>query len=340
MGKITAISLILLAAFGFAFSTRAAELYINSDGKSKISDAEVSYLNNNVITVTLWGTRWILFVDVADTNVKLTNASGEPITVWQLATGHKLYVEGLMRDVGVGKIEVNVKLLRDLSLQGSGPVIPAPSLLGAAAASLGAVANRPQNTAVGAPAKSQETAVSPAAKVYLERGMAGAEVKALQEVLVGIGYLQDDEATGFFGEATERAVKRLQKANGLTQEGTVGPLTRQVVEKLQSAASKISTSAPAPLKAEGPQPKPAYLNGVGKRITQNLRLGMSGGEVAVLQEFLQKNNFGIPKDGPVTGFYGKVTADAVARFQEANGLEAVGEIGPLTRELINKLLNK
>ena len=98
MGKMTAISLIFVAAFGFAFSSRAAELYINSDGKAKISDAEISYLNNNVITVTLWGTRWILFVDVADSDVKLTNASGEPITVWQLVKGHKLYVEGLMKN--------------------------------------------------------------------------------------------------------------------------------------------------------------------------------------------------------------------------------------------------
>lgn len=331
----------LVAAFGFAISARAAELYVNSDGKVKISDAEVTYLNNNIITVTLWGTRWIFFVDVADSNIKLTNASGEPITVWQLITGHKLYVEGLMRDTGVGKIEVNVKLLRDLSLRGSGPVVPSTSLLGAAAASLGALIPRPQNTAAGTRAKSQETAVpSASSKVYLERGMAGAEVKALQEVLVGIGYLQDDEATGFFGEATERAVKRLQKANGLAQEGTVGPLTRQVVDKLQNNKSKISTSASAPIKAEMPQPTPAPASGGEERITQNLRLGMSGGDVVVLQEFLQKNNFGIPRDGPVTGFYGKVTAGAVTRFQEANGLEAVGDVGPLTRALINKLLNK
>ncbi|MFY9461825.1 MAG: peptidoglycan-binding protein, partial [Candidatus Sungiibacteriota bacterium] len=333
MAKTTSILLVLIVAFGFAFSTRAAELYINSDGKAKVSDAEITYLNNNVITVTLWGTRWILFVDVADSNVKLTNSSGEPITVWQLANGHKLYVEGVMREAGVGKIEVNVKLLRDLSLQGSGPVIPAPALLGAAAASLGVAVNRPQNTAAGTQVKSQETAAPAASRAYLERGMAGAEVKALQEALLGIGYLRDDEATGFFGEATERAVKRLQKANGLAQEGTVGPLTRQVVEKLQTSGPKISISAAAPLKAEVPQPKPASTSGAGKRITQNLRLGMGGGEVVILQEFLQKNNFGIPKDGPVTGFYGKLTADAVARFQKANGLEVVGDVGPLTREL-------
>ncbi|MFY9461819.1 MAG: peptidoglycan-binding domain-containing protein [Candidatus Sungiibacteriota bacterium] len=48
----------------------------------------------------------------------------------------------------------------------------------------------------------------------------------------------------------------------------------------------------------------------------------------------------MPKDGPVTGFYGKLTADAVARFQKANGLEVVGDVGPLTRELINSLLDK
>lgn len=78
-----------------------------------------------------------------------------------------------------------------------------------------------------------------------------------------------------------------------------------------------------------------------KRIlTQNLRLGMRGGEVAILQEFLQKNNWGIPNDGPVTGYYGKVTVNAVKKFQVANGLPAEGEVGSKTRAIINSFLQK
>lgn len=90
-----------------------------------------------------------------------------------------------------------------------------------------------------------------------------------------------------------------------------------------------------------PAPPPAALppaSGKGS-LTQNLRLGMRGGEVVILQEFLQKHGWGIPNDGPVTGFYGKVTVSAVKKFQAVNGLPPEGEVGPKTRALINKLLS-
>lgn len=81
--------------------------------------------------------------------------------------------------------------------------------------------------------------------------------------------------------------------------------------------------------------------GVFKRIlTVNLYPGMRGEEVKILQEFLQKGGWGIPDDGPVTGFYGKVTELAVKKFQSAKGFEAVGFVGFKTRALINELLQK
>ncbi len=67
---------------------------------------------------------------------------------------------------------------------------------------------------------------------------------------------------------------------------------------------------------------------------------MRGREVTVLQEFLQKYDWGIPNDGPVTGFYGRVTLNAVKKFQTANSLSPEGEVGPKTRALINKLLSE
>ncbi len=77
-----------------------------------------------------------------------------------------------------------------------------------------------------------------------------------------------------------------------------------------------------------------------KTITQSLKLGMRGAEVALLQSFLQKNDWGLPKDEPVTGYFGKLTRQALMKFQEANALEAIGSVGPRTRALINSLLGK
>jgi len=75
-------------------------------------------------------------------------------------------------------------------------------------------------------------------------------------------------------------------------------------------------------------------------LTKNLDLGDRGKEVLILQEFLQKNNYGIPNDGPVTGYFGKVTQKAVINFQKANARPAVGKVGSQTRALINSLLVK
>jgi len=73
-------------------------------------------------------------------------------------------------------------------------------------------------------------------------------------------------------------------------------------------------------------------------LMRTIGLGTKGADVKILQEFLQKKGLGIPNDGPVTGFFGKVTETAVKKFQEANGLEAIGSIGAKTRAIINSLL--
>jgi peptidoglycan hydrolase-like protein with peptidoglycan-binding domain len=40
----------------------------------------------------------------------------------------------------------------------------------------------------------------------------------------------------------------------------------------------------------------------------------------------------------VTGYFGNLTKSAVSRFQELNGLAAVGRVGPLTLKKLNELL--
>lgn len=76
-----------------------------------------------------------------------------------------------------------------------------------------------------------------------------------------------------------------------------------------------------------------YLNG----LTRNLYLGCSGEDVRVLQDYLKK--YGYLNIATTTQFFGLITMKAVIAFQRANNLTpAVGQIGPLSRGFINKII--
>lgn len=99
-----------------------------------------------------------------------------------------------------------------------------------------------------------------------------------------------------------------------------------------SLLDSICRAAPAPS-------SPVVTSATSSLLMRTIGLGAKGFDVKILQEFLQKKGMGIPNDGPVTGFFGKLTEDAVKKFQEASGLEAIGSVGAKTRALINSLLN-
>jgi len=63
--------------------------------------------------------------------------------------------------------------------------------------------------------------VKPGAEIYtpVKKGDSGDTVRALQEVLIELGYLEKGQADGKFGAQTETALKLLQKRNGLKQTG-------------------------------------------------------------------------------------------------------------------------
>lgn len=58
----------------------------------------------------------------------------------------------------------------------------------------------------------------------VQRGSTGADVKALQALLVGYGY-DPNGVDGIFGPGCQAAVKRYQKDKGLSVDGCVGPQT-------------------------------------------------------------------------------------------------------------------
>ena len=60
----------------------------------------------------------------------------------------------------------------------------------------------------------------------LRKGEKGSDVRALQTLLTGYGYSCGTHGVdGSFGSATEKAVKKYQKAKGLETDGVVGPKT-------------------------------------------------------------------------------------------------------------------
>src|SRR5208282_765371 len=70
--------------------------------------------------------------------------------------------------------------------------------------------------------------------------------------------------------------------------------------------------------------------------TRRLGIGSSGDNVSLLQEYLQ--GLGYFTYPTITGYFGPVTAKAVANFQRADGLDPVGSVGPKTRALLNAIL--
>ncbi len=72
-------------------------------------------------------------------------------------------------------------------------------------------------------------------------------------------------------------------------------------------------------------------------------LGTRDAEVKMLQKFLNDNGFtvsktGLGSKGKETDFFGKLTWDALKKFQRANKIQSTGYFGPITQTYINKML--
>lgn len=112
----------------------------------------------------------------------------------------------------------------------------------------------------------------------LQRGSSGDDVQKLQEFLA-----QDKDiypqglATGYFGSATEAAVKRFQKKHGIDQVGIVGPKTREKLQEL--AAGNCAQSVT----------RPCYDKQTGMKIIQLQPMGGEQAFAACLKNSAQNN---------------------------------------------------
>ena len=143
-------------------------------------------------------------------------------------------------------------------------------------------------------------------------GSTGSAVRNLQNNLTTLGYYSGD-VTGHFGSQTSEAVRKYQKAKGLSQTGTATPsLQSRIASDTGSSGSSSSSSS--------------------STVAISLKQGDSGTQVTNLQNALTKLKYYY---GEITGNYGTLTARAVRRFQEDNDLTIDGIAGPKTISLIN-----
>lgn len=154
----------------------------------------------------------------------------------------------------------------------------------------------------------------------LKFGIRDPEVSDLQAVLSQIpSFYPEAQVTGYFGKATEAAVKRFQEKYGIRATGEVGPQTRAKLNELygsqeQSASGSFVFDAKVILKK-----------------------GMQGIDIVKLQQALSLDSGSSPQ-GMVSGTFDQATENAVKEFQQKYNIEVTGQVGPLTAAKLNELV--
>jgi len=127
-------------------------------------------------------------------------------------------------------------------------------------------------------------------------------IEDCQAALKRMGYITTFKPDGEMGKATVTAIKAFQQANGLTRDGALGPVTRDMI-----------------------------LSGEAQEMV--MQLGDYGTVVKNAQARLAKLNY--LASANATGYYGEITADAVKAFQKRSGLTPDGKLGAVTLTMLN-----
>lgn len=214
------------------------------------------------------------------------------------------------------------------------------------------------------------TIMSPDCKNYtVFLGAQGDDVTRIQNRLYEMGYLATaDTVTGYFGDVTEAAVKKMQEINSLTVDGRVGVQTldllysdeikpnflsfgenNEIIEACQTRLKELGYLTTTPDGVYGNDTAIAVkqfqsrndlvVDGyLGPTTLQRLNssdanpnglsLGDRNDNVTRVQELLSK--YGYISESNATGYYGEITEEAVKAFQKNNGLTADGTVGMRT----------
>ena len=181
----------------------------------------------------------------------------------------------------------------------------------------------------------------------LYNGSRGEEVKALQQKLIDLGYLEGT-ADGIFGNKTEKAVRRFQWKNRMSADGLAGKKTLAALNLAQGGekapAAETAAAAPAAAPAAVPAAAPATATATapaarpaGVKNPSTLYNGCTGDAVRALQQKLIDLGY---LGGTADGNFGDETEKAVRQFQQKNGLKADGLAGKKTCSKLEKVWNK
>ena len=191
----------------------------------------------------------------------------------------------------------------------------------------------------------------------LYNGSKGEDVRELQQALIDLGYLKGT-ADGIFGNKTEIAVRKFQKANKLSVDGLAGLTTRELILKKSQSKKVVSTTAPAPVTAAPATPapdtsvqavsndtvstaKPAAASSAGQETSSLfgsyavIRYGSKSDRVKTLQQALITLGY---LTGSPDGIFGSKTRTAVKSFQRSNKLTVDGVAGKKTLTAIQSSL--
>lgn len=197
--------------------------------------------------------------------------------------------------------------------------------------------------------------VSPVFNSTLKIGMTGENIKRLQKVLnsdpdtiiaeTGVG--SSGNETNYFGQLTKDAVRRFQAKYGIvstgnedtTGYGLVGPQTRAKIEEVFTKTEE---------KKESSVKKDVDISPV---FDSSMEKGMANSNVKRLQKLLNQDadtrlaESGVGSPGNETDYFGKITENAVKRFQEKyelaeDGDPGYGYVGPATRAKIKEVFSQ
>lgn len=138
--------------------------------------------------------------------------------------------------------------------------------------------------------------------------LSGADVLAVQERLLALGYVELGLADGVYGPQTANAVRRFQLINALAVDGVVGPLTRQQLFGQRAYPYQLLQLSPFAGHAYGPTTTTKYDD-----------------NVMIVQSRLESLGY-FETAADEIGLYNPHLAEAVRVFQARHGLAETGVV--------------